>query len=86
MTWSDMGEPSPWEGLGRAGRVSDGAMHTAGPDCVALRLSFVVDPENESETERALRDAKTGIKDRYERYVKTGRIWYMPGYAGACAK
>jgi hypothetical protein len=30
-----------------------------------------------------LRDAKTGIKDRY---VKTGRIRYMPGYAGACAK
>ena len=41
--------------------MSDGAMHTAGPDCVALRpdcvalrLSFVVDPEIESETERVV--------------------------------
>ena len=46
---TDMGETSPPESSGWAGRVSDGAMHTAGPDCVALGLSFVINPENESE-------------------------------------
>ncbi len=51
---TDMGETSPPESSGWAGRVSDGAMHTAGPDCVALGLSFVINPENESETERVV--------------------------------
>jgi len=37
-----------------AGRVSDSAMHTAGPDCIALGLSFVVDFQDESETERVV--------------------------------
>jgi hypothetical protein len=51
---TDMGETSPPESSGWAGRVSDGAMHTAGPDCVALGLSFVINPENESKTERVV--------------------------------
>ena len=42
------------EGLGWAGRVSDGAMQMAGPDSVALELSFVVDHQDESETERVV--------------------------------
>ena len=51
---TDMGETSPPESSGWAGRVFVGAMHTAGPDCVALGLSFVINPENESETERVV--------------------------------